>query len=300
MDLDQLEVLVTVSQERSFSRAAVRLHRTQSAVSQAIRRLEGEIGESLVDRSSKTGTLTDAGRVLEEYGQRMLSLRREARTAVQELGNLQRGRVSVAVNEHTVMHLVPILACVRARYPQLHVEARRLPASQIPAEVLARGVEIGAVTYRPAQAGLAAHRIATDELVLVAAPGHALAHRRQVSLRDLGDEPFFAHAQRSPYRERVVRTFERQQVPLRIVMELPTLEAIKRLVELGLGLAILPRLAAAAEVRRGELAALPIRELRGRRPVYLLTRAGAELSHAARAFFECARLPGGAGRGRRE
>ncbi len=289
MDLLELEVLVAVAQERSFSRAADRLHRTQSAVSQAVRRLEDEIGTRLFDRSSKTGTLTDTGRVLNEYALRILDLRREARGAVQELGNLQRGTVSIAVNEYTVMHLLPIIRTYRRDHPRLRLEVRRSPASQIPSEVLGRGVEIGVITYRPSQPGLACLPVATDELALLVAPGHRLARRAEVALQELGGEPFLAHGARSPYRERVLRTFERHHVPLDIAMELPTLEAIKRLVEVGMGVALRPRLAAQAEIGRGELVALTVREMRLERPVYLVHREGAELSNAARAFVACAR-----------
>ena len=85
MDVNQLEVLIAVAREQSFSRAAQSLHRTQPAVSQAIRRLEAELGEPLFDRSSKDGTLTAAGRILYEYAQQMLNLRRDAHGAIAEL-----------------------------------------------------------------------------------------------------------------------------------------------------------------------------------------------------------------------
>ena len=85
MELSELLVFLTVAGERSFSRAAAKLHRTQPAVSQAIRRLEEELGERLFDRSSKQGALTEAGRVLREYAQRLMRLSEEAEVAVREL-----------------------------------------------------------------------------------------------------------------------------------------------------------------------------------------------------------------------
>jgi len=99
MELAELQVFLTVAAERSFSRAAEKLHRTQPAVSQAIRRLEDELGERLFDRSSKQGTLTEAGRVLREYAQRLSRLSEEAETAVRELRDLRRGRVLIGANE---------------------------------------------------------------------------------------------------------------------------------------------------------------------------------------------------------
>jgi DNA-binding transcriptional LysR family regulator len=295
MDLGQLEVLVAVAQEKGFSRAAERLRRTQPAVSQAVRRLETEIGTQVFDRSSKDGTLTDAGRVLYSYAQQMLNLRRDARGAIQELGNLQRGKVVIAANEYTVVHLLPILSAYRLRHPPIKLEVKRSLASQIPSEVLRRDVEIGVITYRPAQPGLTAVPVARDELALLVAPDHPLARRAEVSVRELGGESFLAHNVRSPYRERVVQTFDRYRTPLQIVIELPTLEAIKRLVERGLGVALMPKRAAQAEISRGEVVALSVREMRFERPVFVVHRNGSELSHAARAFVACAREQEGGG-----
>jgi DNA-binding transcriptional LysR family regulator len=293
VDLSQLETLVAVAQEKGFSRAAERLHRTQSAVSQAVRRLEGEVGVLLFDRSSQGGTLTEAGTVLFGYAQQMLNVRREAQAAIQALENLQRGTVSIAVNEYTAMHLLPFIETYRARHPHLRVHVKRSFAREIPSEVLGREVEIGVITYRPSQPGLAVVRVATDELALLVAPHHALARRSEVSIRELGAESFLAHNQRSPYRDRVVVMFERHRTPLHVAIELPTLEAIKRLVERGLGVALVPRRSAEAELARGDIVALAVREMRFERPVHLVHRSGAPLSHAARAFVACARAAAG-------
>jgi DNA-binding transcriptional LysR family regulator len=289
MDLSQLEVLVAVAQERGFSRAAERLHRTQPAVSQAIRRLEDEIGEPLFDRSSKDGTLTDAGRVLFDYAQQMLNLRRDARSTVRELRDLHRGRVAVSANEYTVMYLLPVVAAFRTRHPHIKIEVKRSFSSRIPSEVLGREVELGLVTFRPTDPALKATVAATDELALLVAPDHPLAERDEVSVRELGVENFIAHNVRSPYREKVVQTFERYRTELNISMEMPSLEAIKRLVEQGLGVALMPRLAARAEISRGQLHALAVREMRLERKLYFISRSGAALSHATRAFVKIAR-----------
>jgi len=289
MDLSQLEVLVAVAEEKGFSRAAERLHRTQPAVSQAVRRLEDELGKRVFDRSSKDGTLTDAGRVLYGYAQQMLNLRGDARSAIQELGDLARGKVVIAANEYTVVHLLPLVAAYRLRHPSIKVEVKRSLASEIPTQLLRRDAEIGLLTYRPAQPGLAAVPVASDELALLVAPGHALAARASVSIRELGAESFLAHNVRSPSRERVVETFERYRTPLHIEIELPSLDAIKRLVERGLGVALMPRAVAEAEIARGDVVAVTVREMRLPRVVHVVYRAGADLSHAARAFLACAR-----------
>src|SRR5258708_11116756 len=107
MDLSQLEVFLAVGRARRFSRAAEKLFRTQSAVSQTIRKLELEIGEPLFDRSSRDGLLTDAGRVLQEYAEKLLNLRQDAQTALVEMRELQKGKVAIAANECTARYLWP-------------------------------------------------------------------------------------------------------------------------------------------------------------------------------------------------
>ncbi len=289
MELSQLEVLVAVAQEKGFSRAAQRLHKTQPAVSQAVRRLEEEIGKRVFDRSSKDGTLTDAGRVLYDYAVQILNLRRDAGTAIQELGELRRGKVVIAANEYTVVHLLPLVAAYRARHPSVKIEVKRSLASEIPSELLRRDAELGLLTWRPTQPGLSSIAVARDDLALLVAPGHRLARRAEVSIRELGAESFLAHNVRSPWRERVVQSFARCRTPLRIVIELPSLDAIKRLVEQGLGVALMPRKVAQAEIARGDLAALTVREMRLERTIYAVHRGGGDLSEAARAFLAAAR-----------
>jgi DNA-binding transcriptional LysR family regulator len=150
-------------------------------------------------------------------------------------------------------------------------------------------VEIGIVSFHPPDPALQTVPVATDELALIVAPTHPLAGKKIVSVKELGVESFIAHNVRSPYREKVVQAFEKHRTPLNISMELPTLEAIKRFVEQGIGVALVPRLAAQAEIDRKQVVAITVREMRLERRLYLIYRKGAKLSHAARAFLNVAR-----------
>src|SRR5918912_1977284 len=135
VDLQSLKVFLAVAHERSFSRAAAKVHRTQPAVSQAVRRLEADLGEELFDRSSKSGTLTDAGRVLQNYGQRLVRPPEKTESAMRELRDLQRGRVLIGADEGAVHTLLPLIARFRQRHPQIAIDVRRVPARQIAVEV---------------------------------------------------------------------------------------------------------------------------------------------------------------------
>lgn len=289
MDINQLEVLVTVAREKSFSRAAEVLNRTQPAVSQAVRRLETEIGEKLFDRSSKDGTLTFAGEVLLEYARQMLNLRRMAENAIKDVRGLHKGKVTISANEHTVFSLLPVIQEFRRLHPNIKIEVRRGVASRIPKEITAREVEIGVISFKPNDDSLKSISISTDELVLIVAPQHPLASRKSVSVKDLGGEIFIAHNADSPYRQKVIETFERNSTTLNIAVELPSLEAIKRLVETGIGVALVPKLSAKIEIANGQLAGLSVAEMKLERKLNIVYRRNSVLSHAAQAFLKIAK-----------
>ncbi len=288
MDLFLLETFVTVAREGSFSRAAAKLHRTQPAVSQAIRKLERELGEPLLDRSSRDCTLTDAGQLLLDYSQRLLSLRSETFNALSELRQWQAGKLAIAANEFTCQYLLPVLHEFRKLYPLIKVTVQRSLASLIPDAVCKRHVELGVVSFHPDDPLLRCIVVYRDQLAFVAHPGHPLASVRVASIRQLGAESFVAHHVASPYRTRVLQAFRRHKTPLNMPVELPTLEAIKKFVALGNGVALVPGICVQAEVERGELVRIPVRELRIERRLRLVYRKNASLSHAARAFLQVA------------
>jgi DNA-binding transcriptional LysR family regulator len=289
MDINQLEVLIAVAREKSFSRAADVLGRTQPAVSQAVRRLELEIGEKLFDRSSKDGTLTAAGELLVDYARQMMNLRHAANTALREMRNLQNGKVTISANEHTVFYLLPLIEEFRRRHPVIKIEVQRGVASRIPEQITAREVELGIISFKPNDASLRSISVLNDELVLVVAPDHRLAGRSAVSIRDLADETFIAHNAPSPYRKRVIESFDKYDTRLNISVELPSLEAIKRLVETGIGVALVPKLTAKAEIASGQLVGLSVKEMKLERKLNIIYRKNSVLSHASQEFLKIAK-----------
>ena len=289
MTFEDLRVFVTVANERSFSKAAKKLRRTQPAVSQAIRRLEKGAGERLIDRSSRDGTLTDAGDLLLEYAHRLLRLVDEASGAVSELRDVKKGRVIVGSNEGTVHTVLTLIKAFQREHPGIFVEVRRLAARQLPQEVLLRTVDFGIITFKPAERGLDSVLLGTDELVLLVPPGHALASSKEITMEEMGRQSIIAHNDPSPARERVLRLYEQRHAPLNILMSLPSLDGIKRAVEMGLGVALLPRRCAQAEIARGQLAAVDVPDLGSPRELRLVYRKDSGLSHAAQAFLMLAR-----------
>jgi DNA-binding transcriptional LysR family regulator len=292
MDLAELRVFLMVAAERSFSRAAAKLHRTQPAVSQAIRRLEDEMGERLFDRSSKDGTLTEAGRVLREYAERLQRLAEEAQLSVRELRDLQRGRVLVGSNEGGVHALLPLIEKFREKHDRILVDVRRVPARQVGVEVAQGALDFGIVTFDPGDKRLQSLVIGADELVLLVYPSHPFAGRDSVSMSEFAHETVIAHSDPSPARDQVLRQAELRHAPINIQIALPSLEGIKRAVEKKMGVALLPRRCAVDEIARRQLVAVRIPEVRLPRQLRLLYRRG-ELSHAATAFLAAARTETG-------
>ena len=284
MDLQALNIFLAVAHERSFSRAAAKVHRTQPAVSQAVRRLEADLGEELIDRSSKSGTLTEAGKVLQNYGQRLIRLAEETESVMRDLRDLRRGRVLIGANEAAVHTLLPLMGRFRQRHPQIAIDVRRVPARQIAVEVQQGSLDFGALTFRPSEGGLLEVAVGSDELVLLVPPSHAFAAHRQVTMEDVGTQAVVAHNDPSPARERVLRLFEQRQIALNMVIALPSLDGIKRAVELGMGVALLPRRCAVTELASGRLVALPVAGLSRRRQLTIVCRR-AHRSHAANAFL---------------
>jgi DNA-binding transcriptional LysR family regulator len=281
-----METFLAVAEERSFSRAAARLHRTQPAVSQAIAKLEGELGEVLFERSSRDGTLTDAGEVLREYAAKLLNLRSEAASALTELRELHSGRLNLAANEYTCLYLLPLLDEFRRQNPRIKLAVQRTLASRISDEVLMHSVELGVLSFRPDDAQVKSMVVYRDELAFVVNPRHPLAGAGKVSIRQLGGQNFIAHNIPSPQRQKVIQAFKRHKTPLQMGVELPSLEAIKRFVEMGNGVALVPGLTVRTELESGALVRVQIPELQIERKLRLVYRRQASLSHAALAFLK--------------
>ncbi len=129
--------------------------------------------------------------------------------------------------------------------------------------------------------------VGSDELVLLVPPSHPLAKRKQVTMEDVAGEPVVAHNDPSPARERVLRLFEEQHISLNMVIALPSLDGIKRAVELKLGVALLPRRCAITEIASGRLVAVPVQGISRKRQLTLVCR-NAHRSHAANAFLAVA------------
>ena len=162
-------------------------------------------------------------------------------------------------------------------------------ASRIPEELNLRTFEIGVVSFRPDPAQFRTIAVYGDSLAFVVSPTHPLAGADRVSINELGQQDFIAHHVASPLRKKVIEAFQRYRTPLNMGIELPTIEAIKRFVAMGNGVALVPHLAVARELETGDLVRITVDELEMKRILRLVHRRQTTLSYAARAFLRTVR-----------
>ena len=286
MLLHSLKVFLAVATEKSFSRAAEKMLRTQPAVSLGVQRLEAELGERLIDRSAKELLLTDAGRIVVDFARRFENLESELQNSLAELRDNSAGRLTIGANESGCLYLLGHIENYRRLYPKVKVQVRRSFSSRIPTQLQDGDLELGVITYDPNDERLISTVIYTDHLAFVCSAKHRFADRTSLSITELHMETFIAHNVLSPYREVVLREFQRHKVPLNMDVEMPTLETIKRMVERNEGVAFLPQMCVLQEIGQGSLREIPVTEMNVERKIRLVFPARRNLSHAAKAFLE--------------
>ncbi len=286
MELYPLKVFLTVATERSFSRAGEKLLRTQPAISIAIQRLESDLKEKLIDRTGRELLLTDAGKVVLDYARRFQHLESDLENALRELKDNYAGRLSIGANESMSLYLIQHIEKYRRIFPKVKIQVRRSESSKLPSQLLDGELELGVISYDPGDDHLLSEVIYTDRLTLIVSPEHRFANRPEVAIAELDMETFIAHNVMSPYREAVLREFQRYKVPINMDVEMPTIETIRRLVQDNEGVAFLPRMCVEQEIKQNLLREIKVRELNLERKIRLVYPARRALSHAAKAFLE--------------
>jgi DNA-binding transcriptional LysR family regulator len=286
MELYPLKVFLAVANEKSFSRAAEKMLRTQPAISLAVQRLEGELGEKLIDRSATPPILTDAGKIVAEFARRFENLESEMQNALTELRDNSAGRLAIGANESTSLYLLQHIERYRRLFPKVKVQVRRSFSSRIPRQLVDGDLELGVISYDPEDERLVQRIIYSDHLAFVVAPDHRFAKRKSVQITELGMETFIAHNVFSQYREVVLREFQRHKVPLNMDVEMPTVETIRMMVQRNEGVAFLPKLCVERDVAAGLLTEVKVQELKVERKIRIVYPAKRALSHAAKAFLD--------------
>jgi DNA-binding transcriptional LysR family regulator len=258
MDLRQLEYFVAVAEERSFTRAAQRVHISQSGVSAQVRRLEQELGAELFDRSARTTTLTVAGRAALAHARAALAAVDAVGEAVGEVTDVIRGRLTVGmVVGCTVTPLFDALADFHRAHPGVEISLVEGDSETLAARVRAGTVDLALIgSAGPPPEGLESLTIISEPLVAVVPPGHPLARRRRVAPRDLAERPLICMPAGTGVRAVLDRTCAARGVRPVIAFQASAADAIAELAVRGLGVGVLSASMAARYAER--LVVLPV------------------------------------------
>ncbi len=252
LDLGQLEAFVQVANQRSFSRAAEALFLTQPSVTARIQALERDLGERLFERSGRGIRLTEVGECFLPHAERVLQALNAGRDAIDSLRNLHSGSLVLASATTVSTYVLPgLLKTFRARYPRIEVSVRTGRSEQVLQMLLQDEAQVGLVRAVYHQ-DIETKGLIEDELVLVANATHDLIGAGTVTVEQLGDHPFIFFDRNSSYYSLAQGLFRQHGVVPRTQMELDSMEASKKMVEEGLGIALLPRIEVSVRTGRSE------------------------------------------------
>jgi DNA-binding transcriptional LysR family regulator len=290
MNLNHLAIFHAVAQAGGMTLGAERLDISQPAASKQVQELERALGVHLFDRIGRRVHLSQAGEILADYARRLFALAHEAEQAMAEVRAVGRGRLVIGASTTIGAYLLPgVLAEFWRRHPGVELLVQIDNTEQVHRGLVGRELDLGLTEGLVEEEELAAEVFHRDELVVIAAPGHPLAGEARVALSAVREEPFILREPGSGTRAVEERALGRLKLPLRGVMALGSTEAIKRVVAEGVGLAIVSRLAVAAECAAGALAVLRVAGLRIERPLHLVRRKGRRDGPAMRAFCDVLR-----------
>jgi DNA-binding transcriptional LysR family regulator len=295
MDLHQLRLFQALAETGSFSKAAALCNISQPALWIHIKHLEQELNVSLVDRLPRGVQLTEAGKLVVEYTKRLFGLVEEMNTSVGDLVGLKRGKLLIGASTTPGIYILPdALGCFKLQYPGIELDLRIANTRQVEEWVLNRELIVGIIGERPSHKDLSFEAYLKDALVAIFPPGHPLAKRKSVSLRDLSQLPFITREPGSNTRKTYEDAFERNGKTLQVTMELGSTEAIKRAVAANLGISIVSPYTIQWERQRGQLIALQIRESGFERQFNLIYHRRIKLPSVVQAFVQMLRSGSGA------
>ena len=287
MQLESLKMFVDVVETGSFSRAAQLNHVTQSAVSQQIRALENRYEQRLLSRSARQVTPTPAGERLFRGCKEILARFSEVEQEIREQASEISGTCNVSSIYSVGLHeLHSIQKELLRTHPKVNVRLNYRRSDQVYDDVILGAADLGLVAYPQARAGVDIIPFREDRLALVVPPAHPLAGKGKVTMSAVVGLPFIAFDREAPSRKGIDKLFRDKNMELNPTMEMDNVETIKRAVELGLGVSILPLPTVQQEISTNSLVAKPFTEPGFTRPIGILVRKGKYLSRASQAVLD--------------
>jgi LysR family transcriptional regulator, transcriptional activator of the cysJI operon len=298
MQIETLKIFCDLVETKSFSQAAERNFVTQSAVSQQVRGLETKFKRRLLERvrGRRELRLTQAGEAFYEASRAVLQAYAGLEESMRGLSGTVGGIVRVATVYSVGLHeLPPVVREFMALYPRAKIDLEYSRTTRVVRDVLSGAVDLGVVAYPEKHRGLEVVQLSGDRLVFICRPEHALARRKKLRAVDLQGQNFVHFERDIPTRRSTDRILRAHGVAVQRVAEFDNIETIKRAVEVGLGVAIVPRPSVLDEQRSGQLAVVPLVETEWQRSIGIIYRSDRALTTAAQKFVELLRKRDGAG-----
>jgi LysR family transcriptional regulator, transcriptional activator of the cysJI operon len=292
MSFNTLQLFRDIVQARSVSKGAELNGVTASAASQHLQELERSLGVTLLDRSTRPFTLTDAGRI---YNDTCRDILRRWDDCLRELDAHKadvQGTVRVAaIYSIGLSEMSDLEVEFGRRAPQARLAVEYLRPEKIYESVIADRADIGLVSYPEATKELAVIPWRSEEMVIVTAPGHPLTRKSEARPEDLTGHDFVAFDEDLPIRRDVDRYLKSLGVEVNVAMHFDNLQTIKEAVALGAGISIVPERVLGAELEAGRLAAVPLTEPKPYRPLGIIHRKRKRLHRAAQLFLDLLQEP---------
>ena len=287
MYLRTVEIFCAVAARRSFSKAAQEQGVSQPAVSQAVHQLESRLGVQLIDRSQRPLELTPAGELYYEGCRKLLSEFGELEDRVRRLGNRVAGRVQIAaIYSVGLLQMHVYVRQYNQMYPDVELSVAYFHPDEVYERVLSEDAQLGLVSFPQGSGEIAVVPWRSEPMVLVVWPEHPLAGRKQVSVKELDGAPFVAFSYKLKIRKRIGSWLRRSRVSVKIVHEFDSIEYIKRAVEIGAGITILPLPTLKREIESGTLVAVPFEDVDWHRPLGIIHRRRKQLTTPCKKFIE--------------
>jgi LysR family transcriptional regulator, transcriptional activator of the cysJI operon len=292
MHIETLKVFCDLVESCSFSQAAVRNFITQSAVSQQIKNLESRFDTPLLVRGGRSVTPTEAGRVVYQSSRAILDKFERMQTEMKSLGHELVGSVRLAtIYSVGLYEMSRVIKTFLKTYPKVNLHVEYSPAPRVYEDCLKGTVDLGIVPYPKPSKGLEVISLRADRLILICSPEHEFARHRHISLAKLDGENFVAFQRDIPSRHAIDQILEQNNVKVRVVMEFDNIETIKRSVEIGAGVSIVPSPSVEREVQSGSLVQLKFTRLDFFRPLGAIVKRQRSLPAPVQKFVELLQHP---------
>jgi DNA-binding transcriptional LysR family regulator len=288
MHIETLKTFCDLVESGSFSKAAALNFVSQSAVSQQVKSLERRFGRQLIERGHRQGVApTEAGKIFYAGCKEVLERYSALEERMRVKSALVAGSIWVATVYSVGLHELPpyVKRFIKA-YPQVKVHIEYSRTDKVYEACLNNTIDFGIVALPLRRPNIAVIPFRDDKLVVVCNPEHRMARRRRISVRTLAGEDFIAFERDIPTRKTIDRILKQHGVAVNYVMEFDNIETIKRSVEVGIGVSILPETAVANEVKNKLLVALDFTEGVFTRPIGIIHRKGKVFGEAARQFIQ--------------